>query len=416
VVAAATSFWLVACSPVGALDPTPPTPTPAGPVSTVTSRLAGGRTVVDGLVQAVRDHDRSTFDSLIADRDPSFADRTRLLYTNLAGLPLTELRMRLDPAAHPVSVVRQKTLGADAWVQRATVTWRLSGDSGAAEQIVWLTFVDHGGVRLAGTRDIPPGAAPSQQPSWWLGPVTAVRGGDVTAIAGVGQSAQRWADRGAAAVRQVHRLLPTPAARSWDGRIVLEAPATPGDFEAVLGAPAGTRAGIAAVAQPEGPNGTAAIRVVVNPRATELLSRSQLSRVLVHEIVHVATRAPDSAAPIWIVEGLAEWVSLRDRPGERSWGTAGLLRTVRADGSPQNFPNDTAFTVGAANLNRAYAEAWLGCRFIADRYSAAKMAAFYAELDRGRTLDQASWHTLGIGESGLVKDWRDYLSRLARQG
>jgi hypothetical protein len=410
------SFGLVACSPTGSHDPDPPTSTPTSSVATSTSQLTRARAVVDGLVQAARDHDRSAFDSLVTDRDPSFAARTRLLYTNLTGLPLTELRMRLDPSTQPLSSARQKTLGADAWVQRADVTWRLSGDSGAAEQVVWLTFVDDRGVRLAGTNDVPPGAARGQQPSWWLGPVTAVRRGEATAVAGAGQSAQRWADRGAAAARQVRQLLPAPAGRSWDGRVVLEAPATPADFEAVLGAPAGTRAGIAAVAQPEGPGGSAAIRVVVNPRASELLSSSQLSRVLEHEIVHVATRAADSPAPTWAEEGLAEWVSLRHRPRQQSWGTADLLREVRADGPPRGFPKDTAYAVGADDVNRAYAEAWLGCRYIAEHYSTGKLAAFYAELDRGRTLDQASRQALGVGGSRLVADWRAYLTRLARRG
>ena len=44
------------------------------------------------------------------------------------------------------------------------------------------------------------------------------------------------------------------------------------------------------------------------------------------------------------------------------------------------------FDAGADNLELAYAEAWLACRFIADRYSEARLGQFYAELVRGRTL------------------------------
>jgi hypothetical protein len=90
------------------------------------------------------------------------------------------------------------------------------------------------------------------------------------------------------------------------------------------------------------------------------------------------------------------------------------MARVRSDGAPRSFPADRRFKVGASNLQLAYAEAWLACRFIADQYSEAQLGRFYAELARGRTLDEASRSTLQVSEDALTEGWRDYLVRVAR--
>jgi hypothetical protein len=90
------------------------------------------------------------------------------------------------------------------------------------------------------------------------------------------------------------------------------------------------------------------------------------------------------------------------------------MARVRSDGAPESFPADRRFQVGSSNLQLSYAEAWLACRFIADEYSEAQLGRLYAELARGRTLDQASRSTLQVSETTLTEGWRDYLVRLAR--
>jgi hypothetical protein len=62
----------------------------------------------------------------------------------------------------------------------------------------------------------------------------------------------------------------------------------------------------------------------------------------------------------------------------------------------------------------AYAEAWLVFRYIADRYSAIQLGRFYAELDDGHSLDEASQSALNISEAELIIRWRADLVRLAR--
>jgi hypothetical protein len=406
----ALTLILVACSAPQAPAPSSVETRSAAPES---SRLNLVRATVEALAKAARTGDRPGFERLISNRDPSFPDRARLLYDNLSSLPLTTLRIRVEPAEIGLSAARRKLLGPSAWVQRVIITWRLAGDADEVEHRVWLTFIVAGGeVKIAGTIDEPSGGFPEQKPSWWLGPYTARERGGVTVLVGSGQSLDRWAMLAAAALSNVREQLPNGLGMSWNRQVVMEVPASPRDFESVLGKQSGSYGSIAAVTHRSGVTGDA-IRIVVSPKAAQLAS-SALQLVLEHEMVHVATRSPDTSAPMWAEEGLAEWVSLRAHPGQRSGGTDELLLRIRSDGAPRAFPADRRFEVGAGNLELAYAEAWLACRFIADRYSESQLGRLYAELAQGNSLDQASRSTLNLSETELTAKWRAYLDRLAR--
>jgi hypothetical protein len=370
------------------------------------------RATVDALFKAARTGDRARFDRLISDQDPAFPDRAQLLYDNLSTLPLTRLQMRMEPTEFVLSEARRQLLGPGAWVQRGVVTWRLAGDGAEVEHVVWLTFLEAAGeVKVAGTVDEPSGSV-GQKPSWWLGPIAARELDGVTLLAGLGQSLDRWLGLAGGALVNVRQGLPDGLGLSWNRHVVIEVPANEGDFDSVLGKPDGSYGSIAAVTHRAGAAGEA-IRIVVNPKTAQLTS-SAVQSVLEHEMVHVATRSPDSAAPTWAEEGLAEWVSIQAHPGQRSEATDDVLARVRGDGAPTSFPSDRQFQVGARNLQMAYAEAWLACRFIADQYSQARLGRFYAELARGSSVDEASQSTLQLSEAELTAGWRAYLVRLAQ--
>jgi hypothetical protein len=408
---AALTLLLLSCSaPAVAPSPVPPA---TRVMASDSSRLSQVRTTVDALFQAARSRDRTGFERLISDRDPAFPDRARLLYGNLSTLPLTRLQIRVEPAQFGLAEQRTQLLGSSAWAQRAVVSWRLAGENADVEHQIWLTFLSDGGqVRLAGTVDEPPSRIAEQKPSWSLGPLTASEREGVTVIAGSGQPLERWANLAAAALDNVRDNLPDGLRLSWSGHIVMEVPATPRDFESVLGEPAGSYGSIAAVTHRAG-TADGATRIVVNPKAAQL-SSSALQVVLEHEMVHVATSSPDSPAPVWAEEGLAEWVSTRAHTGQPSEATDDVLTRVRAQGAPRSFPSDQEFQIGERDLRMAYAEAWLVCRYIANRYSEIQLGRFYAELDDGHSLDEASQSALNISEAELIIRWRAYLVRLAR--
>jgi hypothetical protein len=408
---AALMLMLLGCS-AHAVAPAP-TPLATRSAAVESSRLGLVRATVDALLKAARTGDDARFDRLISDQDPTFPDRARLLYDNLSTLPLTRLQMRIEPTEFGLSDARRQLLGPSAWVQRGVVTWRLAGDSAEVEHVVWLTFLEAAGeVKVAGTIDEPSGSAHEQRPSWWLGPLIAQEQDGVTLLAGSGQSLDRWVELAGAALVNVRQELPEGLGSSWNRHVVIEVPATERDFASVLGKPRNGYASIAAVTHRAAAGGDA-IRIVVNPKTAQLTS-SAVQSVLEHEMVHVATRSPDSPAPTWAKEGLAEWVSMQAHPDQRSEATDEVLARVRSDGAPRSFPSDRQFEVGARNLQLAYAEAWLACRFIADQYSQAQLGRFYAELAGGVSVDEASRSTLRLSESALTAGWRAYLVRLAR--
>jgi hypothetical protein len=409
---ATLALLLVGCS-FPAVAPSP-APSSARVVASESSRLGQVRATVDALLASTRTGDRLGFDRLISDRDPTFPDRARLLYANLSTLPLTRLQARVEPTQVRLVGARAQLLGSGAWAQRAVVSWRLAGDDGDVEHQVWLTFVSDGGqVRLAGTVDQPPEVIPEQKPSWWLGPVAAQERGGVTVVVGSGQALDRWAKLAATALDNVRHHLPDGLQLSWSGQVVVEVPATHRDFESVLGEPTGSYGSIAAVTRRVG-TADGATRIVINPEAAQLSSRA-LQAVLEHEMVHVATRSPDSPAPIWAEEGLAEWVSTQSHPGQLAEGTGDVLTRVRDHGAPRSFPSNRQFKVGEQDLQLAYAEAWLACRHVADRYSETQLGRLYAELDRGRSLDEASRSALKISDAELISSWRADLVRLSQE-
>ena len=401
---------LLACTPPAAPGPG----TEPGPVGTArSSHLDLARQSLNALAAAIRAEDHAAFLAWTTARDPAFASRLRLLYDNLTALPLTGFQLRVEADERPLSESRRSLLGTQAWVQRVTITWQLVNDDGAADHSVWLTLVpEQGRARLAGTFDGPPPAPPQQQPSWWLGPVRAEVRGGVTVVAGSGRSPEQWADASTQALARVERVLPRTAVAAFSGRAVVQVPASASDFHSVLGEPADSYAGIGAVAHQEGNAAHPATRIVVNPYAG-LSPGEDLDGLLTHEMVHVITRSPDSAAPGWAIEGLAEWVALSGRATSAEPASDAVLERIRGEGAPDRFPADADFGIGSPDLARSYVLAWLVCRYVAEQFTPADLGRLYADLDRGRTLDQASRGVLGIGEDDLVRRWRDYLDRLA---
>lgn len=359
---------------------------------------------------AARNRDRAAFDRLVSLRDPSFRDGARQLYGNLSGLPLERVLLRLQPGERSVPADRRRVLGADAWRQPATVSWRMAGDTADAEHTVWLTFaVEGGSPRLAGTLDRPEGP-PTPLPVWWTGPVVAEQRGTATVVAGAGQPAAVWADRVDAAVTQVRRRVSAGAAATWDGSVVVEVPASRRDFETVLGAASGSYAAIAAVATAVGPSG-GAVRIVVNPEVTRTLAPVGVAVVLLHEMVHVATRSVDSPAPTWMVEGFADYVALQAHPQAASGAAEPLAARVRAEGLPDELPPDERFRAGAPDLAASYAEAWLACRSVAEQHSPEALQRLYTALDDGVPLRQAAPDTLGVDVTTMTEDWRRLVQR-----
>ncbi|MBB2911881.1 hypothetical protein FHS43_003161 [Streptosporangium becharense] len=239
-------------------------------------------------------------------------------------------------------------------------------------------------------RDLPPDLRdlPPDVPGLWPGEVTAVRG-EHSLVLGhrVPSTALRdLAVRADQARRAVGAV--------WGPvRALVLFPAT--DAEAAALAGAGSTRGLAAMATAD--------RVIVLPSGYARLTPTGRDVVVAHELTHVATGATRGGrVPVWLSEGFADYVGYRDAPIPVREAAAELATEVRAGTVPVRLPVSADFAPGAPRLAQAYEEAWLACRFIAERFGERALVRLYGN-DVGSTL--------GLPEAGLTEAWRDYLRR-----
>jgi hypothetical protein len=331
--------------------------------------------VLQDLEQAVAQHDESAAADLAAADDPRAERLLTAMVENADEASIGEVTLRyLDE------------LGAVAtdggWEAAVEVTWAFDGfdrEPARAEVRFGFTVTD-GEVRI-----VKVGGGAGRSPVWMTGPLEVRRGPDhVVLVAGNDAAADRFAAQAAAAVPSVRRVLP-----DWDGGLVVEVPATVGDLDSALDSRPGTYAEIAAVTtSPDGSTEEGApTHVFVNPDVYGSLRARGAQVVMTHEAVHVATEAPTSAAPLWLLEGFADYVALRDVPLPLSVTAAQITRQVRSDGAPRALPGPEEFDTTTSHLGASYEAAWLACRLLADVGGQQALVRFYRSVDEGATVD-----------------------------
>ena len=254
------------------------------------------------------------------------------------------------------------------------------------------------------------GGGDRRSPLWLTGPLHVRRSPDtLVLVQGSTAEADRMARLARTAVPQVRRVLP-----SWHGRLVVEVPATEQGLEAALHAERGQYAGIAAVTtSADGSRARrAATHVYVNPQAFLPLRADGAQVVLTHEATHVATSAVTSTAPIWLVEGFADYVALHSQDIPVRTSAARIIALVHSSGVPAHLPGEAELAAGAPHLEARYESAWLACRLIADTRGQAVLVAFYRAVDSGRPVGAALRADAGFGLSGLTERWRTLLAHL----
>ncbi|MBT3150972.1 hypothetical protein HTV45_08730 [Streptomyces sp. CHD11] len=259
-------------------------------------------------------------------------------------------------------------------------------------------------------------ARTSGQQLWDQGPARAVRG-ERSLVLGVGQPAGKLRDYAELADRAVPAVSDAWGPR-WTRRVVVIVPGSLEGMAGLLGSPAASYRGIAAVTTgATGTDGRApADRVIVNPDAFGLLGAPGRQIVLTHETAHVATRAHTSAStPLWLSEGFADWVGYRG--GDRAPAAIApeLAHAVGRGEVPGALPEDEdfGFSGDADGLARAYEGGWLACRMIADHWGEEHLRAFYrtvgAHPSRDGAVEHALTKVLDTTPEAFTLQWHDYL-------
>ncbi|MEN8653224.1 hypothetical protein ABCR94_22160 [Streptomyces sp. 21So2-11] len=366
---------------------------------------------LDRRAAAVVDRDEAAYLAPIDPRADSLRAAERREFANLAQVPLRSWAYRLTGLDRT---------GAGRATARVELSYRLDGYDGApvkATEELDLTQRD-GRWYVAAEKpgDTEGGDGGAARQLWEQGRVTAVRGKH-SLVLGVGQSERRLREIANAADRAV------PAVdRAWQGRwtrrVVVLVPSSVDGMASLLGGPAAGYRGIAAVTTGEagGSGAASADRVIVNPDAYAVLGGFGQQIVLTHESAHVATRAHTSAAtPMWLSEGLADWVAYRGTGRTAREVAPELARAVRGRELPAALPTDKAFGFGgdADALAQAYEGGWLACRLIAEEWGEKRLAAFYRAVggheQREGAVEKAMQEELGTTPEDFTVRWREYL-------
>jgi hypothetical protein len=294
-----------------------------------------------------------------------------------------------------------------SWAAYVRATWRLAGFDRRPESLeVRVRFAPRAGhLAITGI-----GGGDRRSPLWLSGPLQVRRSPrSLVLVDGTAAEADRVAALARTAVPQVRRVL-----GPWSGGLVVEVPASQAGLQRVLHAHAGQYDGIAAVTTTvDGSRSrTAPAHVFVNPQVFWPLKPHGAQVVVTHEATHVATAAATSPAPIWLVEGFADYVALRSQRLPLSTTASRIAVLVRRHGPPSHLPGQTEFAAGAPDLEARYESAWLACRLLADTGGAASLVAFYRAVDAGGTADVELRRHFGFGLPGLTRRWRTVLSHL----
>ncbi|MDO9456508.1 basic secretory protein-like protein [Nocardioides sp.] len=392
--------------PVGTGSATPTATTTVPVLPKISSDLVGDlQRVLDTRAAAVRAGDRAAFlDGLAAEPDLRTAEGG--YFDNLAQLPVSTFSYRLEPA----SLVRSD----DAYWGVVDVQLQLSPyDALPVRTVDRFRFIPTGPSAYVVSSTTDPAweaEHPGLKQPWDTEPVRIREGAGVL---GVFDSADRR--EAAGIVASVERGITDVAGRvpytEWGQQAVVYALSDPRFLAGFDDLPGGDPQALDGVAftVPAGTDDTsvASTRFALSPDLLPVASARrvdrELDRLVRHELVHVAVGDHDDAAPVWLSEGVAEWVSVQALPpAARDVPDRALAAATRGI---DRMPSDESFNDDDAAVH--YALAWWVCEWLAQTYGP----------DAPWTVMEAFSVRAGDDERDVVRDLLGFsVDKLAKRG
>jgi len=306
--------------------------------------------LLDQRARAVRTHDVALFLRTLDRGDHRLVRQQRRWFDNVAKLPLQRFRYRLTADGGHVRSVMQLR-GFDAWPVRRPVSLRLGRVDG---QMV---------VR---------GADPGPHPRPW--DLIRIHVARAPGVLGVFDHAM-WphAREVMAAVAAGRRQVSDSVPFSWNDHVVVYCVADQRVLDAFDDVPGGgsiTHLGAMTfpVYTSSGGGRLAAMRFTVLPSSVRA-GQPFLGRIIRHELTHVAVGNRDDGDPVWLSEGIAEYVGARPiSPDQRR---IPRVAVDRARAGVSAMPASKDFNGPDQEWN--YALAWMACDYIAAHQGEARM-------------------------------------------
>ncbi|HUQ00282.1 MAG TPA: hypothetical protein VM093_07455 [Aeromicrobium sp.] len=245
-------------------------------------------------------------------------------------------------------------------------------------------------------------------PVWLAGAVRVARSDGLSVITIDGGARDLDVTRLArTAVDRVQRVLP-----SAGGRLTVVVPKRPQTTAAVLGRRPRQVAHVAATSAALGGRGGKPA-IVLNPAVFADMDGRAREIVMAHEATHVLTGVVGHPVELWVAEGFADYVALRDDRAPLDVSAGQILRKVKAQGPPADLPSAKDFDESAHGLGAAYEAAWLVFRMLGERFGETAVRDFYADVVRGTAVEAAAGRRFGLSVAGITSAWRAYLTKSA---
>jgi hypothetical protein len=350
--------------------------------------------------RAVRERDDAAWRRTVATGRDARPGSQRLRFANLVQLPIATLEHRVDPT----TVVRSD----GAW--HAVVSTRLQLDGydrvpvARSSRYRFVEDPDGRGLLVAADRD------PAwerrhdvERQPWDRGRVHVRTGGGVLGIFDPGSVDH--ADEVLAAVEQGIEEVSAQVPWAWSRSVVVYAlshTSMLGDLDSL---PSGDPDRIDAVAFPvtaaDDGERLAGTRFLLHPRMLSA-DRAALARLIRHELTHVALAGRDDEAPLWLGEGIAEWVSVRSVPADQRLISRAAVRAARQGRT--RLPDDTTFNRDGSGED--YGLSWWACQAVVDMYGAPVLWALLDDLGSAPATqhDRLLEERLGLTEAQLAAE------------
>ncbi|WP_166391455.1 hypothetical protein [Nocardioides ochotonae] len=334
---------------------------PAGRGPVPADVVAGLSQVLERRAGAVRRGDRQAFLRQLAPR-PRLREQQATHFENLRQLPLADYRYTFDRS----DLVRED----DGYWLTVALHLQLEGYDAVPvitrDRFRFVPARRPGAFRLDSVTDPAWEKEAGVRPQPWdTGPVVVRSGRGVLGIFDARSVAA--APSLIAAVEDGIEDVAAVVPYGWSRSVVVYA-LSGDEFLRALPAPSGGAPGdldglaFPVAAAPDDPT-LAGTRFVLHPRMLDVAG-AERDRLVRHEIAHVAVGERDDRAPVWLSEGIAEYVSVQPiPPGERRLVTS----AVGAAGAGfRGLPADEDFNGADSEVN--YAVSWWAVESLARRF------------------------------------------------
>jgi len=399
----------------------------ASPVPTVDEqavRMAAAQVLLSARAAAVRSRSKKAWMATVDGTASAFRARQSIAFDNLVRLPLGQFSYGAVTVAPALAEARATRVGPNAWAAATTGGYSLTGYDLAPRSFeATFTLVRRvGGWRIADDTD---GATATQ--IWDLPGMRVLLGRSSILIGNAPESRMRdYRAIADSAVRRVNGVW----GKDWNAHVVIVTPSSTGEFARLLLRSADDGLDqVAAITQGVIDPGQRAQgdRVVVNPKAFTALQSLGRRVVITHELTHVAIRSSTTRpVPIWLSEGMADYVGYSGLDLPRARVAAELLALVRRDKGPRTLPTAADFDPARTKIAPFYSASWLAVSRLVDLYGQTMAVAFYRGIAGSTTVSpaiaqdpeaitlKAFPQSFGVTQAQFVTGWRRYLKTLAQ--